>query len=186
MTQDNLLWSDVLGLLKDRMSKPAFETWFKETKAMIEGNNWIIITPNEFSRDWLESRYLSEIKEAIYSTTKEEANVAVIVENQSVGVSQLDVKIESILTQIEFLTQNEKVKILSLIKDKFTKEIISSKPQCGEQNTENSNYDEPNRISNLEKEVKQLKDELTGLHTEIRLLKKILANQNSGDTQEQG
>lgn len=76
MTQDNHLWNNVLDLLHDRMSTPSFETWLKPTKAKIKGNRWLLFAPNEFSRDWLESRYLFEIKEAIYSITKEAPDVA--------------------------------------------------------------------------------------------------------------
>ncbi len=71
MTQGIFLWNDVLDLLKDRMSRPSFDTWLKSTKARIDGDKWLIFAPNEFSRDWLESSYLSAIEEAIYTITKE-------------------------------------------------------------------------------------------------------------------
>ncbi|MCY8323202.1 chromosomal replication initiator protein DnaA, partial [Bacillus inaquosorum] len=52
------------------MSKPSFETWMKSTKAhSLQGDTLTITAPNEFARDWLESRYLHLIADTIYELT---------------------------------------------------------------------------------------------------------------------
>ncbi|MDI5787650.1 DnaA N-terminal domain-containing protein [Bacillus licheniformis] len=66
------------------MSKPSFETWMKSTKAhSLQGDTLIITAPNEFARDWLESRYLHLIADTIYDLTGEELSIKfVIPQNQ--------------------------------------------------------------------------------------------------------
>ena len=51
------LWEDVLRNIKGRISKPSYETWFKNTKAEIEGDVLTVFALNSFGKDWLESQY---------------------------------------------------------------------------------------------------------------------------------
>lgn len=118
MTQVSQLWNSVLNLLKDQMSRPSFDTWLKSTTARIEGDQWIIIAPNEFSRDWLESRYLSSIEEAIYSITKEIPNVTVITDSKIAENSLPNSSVDNILHQIQLLSSFQREKLFSIIKER--------------------------------------------------------------------
>ncbi|MBZ5752282.1 MULTISPECIES: chromosomal replication initiator protein DnaA [Metabacillus] len=70
------LWSKALAEIEKKISKPSFETWLKSTKAhSIKGDTLTIIAPNEFARDWLESRYLHLIADTIYQLTGEEFSI---------------------------------------------------------------------------------------------------------------
>ncbi|BAU26271.1 chromosomal replication initiator protein DnaA [Aneurinibacillus soli] len=61
------LWDTALAHIQKRISKPSFETWLKSTKATSLDDNTLLITaPNEFTRDWLESRYSDLILEILY------------------------------------------------------------------------------------------------------------------------
>ncbi|MFZ3132536.1 MAG: chromosomal replication initiator protein DnaA [Desulfosporosinus sp.] len=63
-----LLWQETLEKLKTELSKPSFETWFSSTRLfLIDDDTVIISVPNEFAKDWLESRYASLIRSAIQS-----------------------------------------------------------------------------------------------------------------------
>lgn len=74
------LWQKALSLLEHTLSKPSFETWFKATKPLsIEGNTLIVSVPNDFSRDWLESRYLGIIKETLSAITMTDMNVKLVI-----------------------------------------------------------------------------------------------------------
>ncbi|MDQ0233188.1 chromosomal replication initiator protein DnaA [Metabacillus malikii] len=74
------LWSKALDIIEKKISKPSFETWLKSTKAhSIKGDTLTIIAPNEFARDWLESRYLHLISDTVYQLTGEEFAVKVII-----------------------------------------------------------------------------------------------------------
>ncbi|KGX85678.1 chromosomal replication initiator protein DnaA [Pontibacillus litoralis] len=70
MENINELWKSTLTNIEEKISKPSFETWLKSTKAdsLVE-DTLIIVAPNEFARDWLESRYATLISETLYEVT---------------------------------------------------------------------------------------------------------------------
>ena len=73
------LWNRVLGEIEKKISKPSFETWLKSTKAhSLRGDTLVIVAPNEFARDWLDSRYSRLIAETIYDITGEELAIKFI------------------------------------------------------------------------------------------------------------
>jgi len=62
------LWQETLEKLKTELSKPSFETWFSSTRlSLIDGDTIVISVPNEFAKDWLESRYAPLIRSSIQS-----------------------------------------------------------------------------------------------------------------------
>lgn len=72
----SLIWEETLKTIKSKISKPSFDTWLKSTEAVSMENNQIIVqAPNEFSRDWLESRYVELIKDALFQVTQTEYEV---------------------------------------------------------------------------------------------------------------
>lgn len=79
------LWSKALGEIEKKLSKPSFETWLKSTKAhSLQGDTLTITAPNDFARDWLESRYLNLIAETIYDLTGEGLSIRFIIpQNQA-------------------------------------------------------------------------------------------------------
>ncbi|MGG3639914.1 chromosomal replication initiator protein DnaA [Bacillus gobiensis] len=78
------LWNKALEKIEGKLSKPSFETWMKSTKAhSLQGDTMIITAPNEFARDWLNSRYLGLVAETIFDLTGEELAIKfVIPQNQ--------------------------------------------------------------------------------------------------------
>ncbi|MFB1051706.1 chromosomal replication initiator protein DnaA [Paraliobacillus sp. JSM ZJ581] len=64
------LWTSTLAKIKEKVSKPSYDTWLKNTSANnITEDTIIISAPNEFARDWLESRYTSLISDALFEVT---------------------------------------------------------------------------------------------------------------------
>lgn len=60
------LWRQTLDKLESELSKPSFETWLSSTELLeIKGDTLIISVPNEFAKDWLESKYAPLIRSAI-------------------------------------------------------------------------------------------------------------------------
>jgi chromosomal replication initiator protein len=78
------LWNKALEKIEGKLSKPSFETWMKSTKAhSLQKDTLIITAPNEFARDWLNSRYLGLVAETIFDLTGEELAIKfVIPQNQ--------------------------------------------------------------------------------------------------------
>lgn len=62
-------WMQVLYLISQRISKPSFDTWLKDTTAEIKDDVVIIKTKNEFQADWLEERYKPIFLETIKEVT---------------------------------------------------------------------------------------------------------------------
>lgn len=64
------LWARTLDALQDKISKPSFETWLKSTEAIDFQNDMLVISaPNEFAREWLESRYADLVRDALKEVT---------------------------------------------------------------------------------------------------------------------
>lgn len=70
------LWQKALLIMEKQVSKPSFETWLKSTKPLHFENNTIIIeVPNDFAKDWLESRYYDLIKGSLEEILKHEVGL---------------------------------------------------------------------------------------------------------------
>jgi chromosomal replication initiator protein len=75
-----LLWQETLEKLKTELSKPSFETWFSSTRLhLIDGDTIVISVPNEFAKDWLESRYAPLVRSSIQSIIGHSINLSFIV-----------------------------------------------------------------------------------------------------------
>jgi len=72
-------WQKTLDILKSELSKPSFETWLKTTKVVTRYDNTLVVAvPNEFAKDWLESRYVTLIKNSLHQVTGEELELEFI------------------------------------------------------------------------------------------------------------
>ena len=74
MNMNETVWNQVLEKMASNLTKPSFETWIKPTSLhnVDEVNNILTIySINEFSRDWIESRYQSLFEETIFEITNQ-------------------------------------------------------------------------------------------------------------------
>lgn len=77
----NDIWNKVLEQLKIQLTKPTFEMFFKNTKALNEEDHLLSISvPSEFVKDWLQTKYSSLIISSIISITGKEIDVEYIVQ----------------------------------------------------------------------------------------------------------
>lgn len=108
MENVNELWSQALDVMQKKVSKPSYDTWLKATNAhSLQGNQLVITAPNEFARDWLESRYLELISETIYDITGSKLDVKFIIpHNQQLDDLDLDLAFQK-TKQAEQQQQNE-------------------------------------------------------------------------------
>lgn len=71
-------WSAVLDCFEKQLSRQAYETWIKRTrlKAVDEVSGTLTIeAPNDFSREWLESKYSSLFKGILFDLTGRDYHV---------------------------------------------------------------------------------------------------------------
>jgi transcriptional regulator with XRE-family HTH domain len=59
------IWKSTLEIIKDKISKPSFDTWFAHTKGVLEDKSLIITGINQFATEWLYRRYSSLIRKAV-------------------------------------------------------------------------------------------------------------------------
>lgn len=73
------LWAQTLNEIQKSVSKPSFETWLKATEAIeLKDDILVIAVPNNFSRDWLESRYANIIRQKLKAVTNKSIGVKFI------------------------------------------------------------------------------------------------------------
>ncbi|MBU5268179.1 chromosomal replication initiator protein DnaA [Virgibacillus proomii] len=76
------IWVATLERIEEKISKPSFDTWLKNTKAeAIKNNTLIISAPNEFARDWLENQYTKLISDILTEITGSEIIAKFIIPN---------------------------------------------------------------------------------------------------------
>ncbi|SHH73977.1 MULTISPECIES: chromosomal replication initiator protein DnaA [Virgibacillus] len=74
------VWTAALEKIEEKISKPSFDTWLKNTKAESLDNNTLIVSaPNEFARDWLENQYTRLISEILTEITGAEIEAKFII-----------------------------------------------------------------------------------------------------------
>ncbi|WP_442602508.1 chromosomal replication initiator protein DnaA [Paenibacillus sp. KN14-4R] len=65
-------WHHILTIIQTKVSKPSFDTWLKSTKSNFADHTVTVYAPNNFAREWLESRYHKLISSAITEYTGKE------------------------------------------------------------------------------------------------------------------
>ncbi|MFZ3103040.1 MAG: chromosomal replication initiator protein DnaA [Desulfitobacteriaceae bacterium] len=76
----NSLWKETLYKLESELSQPSFETWLSSTKLLqINGDTLIISVPNEFAKDWLESRYSPLIRSVVKTIMGQSKNLKFVI-----------------------------------------------------------------------------------------------------------
>jgi chromosomal replication initiator protein len=95
------LWSRVLAEIEKKISKPSFETWLKSTKAFsLKNDTLTIIAPNEFARDWLESKYSSLIMDTVLEITGAELEIKFILPQNH--IEEIEMNIPAVKEKVKY------------------------------------------------------------------------------------
>lgn len=79
------LWNDILNKMKEKISKPSFETWLKHTEARdLKDDVFFVSVPNEFTKNWLDQRYTQVINSLLYEVTGAKLQVKFIIPDDQV------------------------------------------------------------------------------------------------------
>ncbi|MHB9095229.1 MAG: chromosomal replication initiator protein DnaA [Eubacteriales bacterium] len=78
------IWQKALEIMEKQISKPSFETWLKSAKPFqFQNHTMTIEVPNDFAKDWLESRYYDLIKDSLEEVVNHEISLSFILPNLS-------------------------------------------------------------------------------------------------------
>lgn len=77
------IWQNILKQLEKELSRPSFDTWLKTTELYsFDGFCLTIAVPNEFARDWLESRYFDNIKRQACQVLNQDVSLKFVIAGQ--------------------------------------------------------------------------------------------------------
>lgn len=112
------LWSSTLLVIKEKVSKPSFDTWLKNTKAdRITDDTLIVSAPNEFARDWLENRYTDLISDAIFEVTGAKLKTKFIIPETQRNVEE---SIQTAQKAIKITDNANQESSKTMLNDKYT------------------------------------------------------------------
>jgi len=64
--QLDVIWSQTLEIIKGELNTPTFRTWFESTAPVgMDSGSLVVSAPNDFARDWLETRYSTLVGSAL-------------------------------------------------------------------------------------------------------------------------
>ncbi len=116
------LWQNTLEMIKEKVSKPSYDTWLKNTLIdQIQEDTVIISAPNEFTRDWLESKYTKIVKEVLYELTGADLSVKFIIPESAeiLNAEETQTKKKAIIS-----SQGNHTSPKSMLNDKYTFETF--------------------------------------------------------------
>ncbi len=116
------LWRNTLELIKDKVSKPSYDTWLKNTSVdQLKEDTVIISAPNEFTRDWLESRYTTIIADALYELTGAKLAVKFVIPESTDDTTE---EFTQMKKKKSVPTQSNETSPKSMLNDKYTFETF--------------------------------------------------------------
>ena len=73
------IWDRVLSLMEQTMTKTTISTWFSDAEPVaLEENRFILCIPTDFKKEIVESRYLPDIKKALYDLFSADLDVVIL------------------------------------------------------------------------------------------------------------
>src|SRR5690625_1430521 len=90
------LWASALKHIEEKISKPSFDTWLKNTKAKsLQENTLTITAPNEFAKDWLQERYTQLIRDILIEVTGANLDIKFVIPEEEKTTKTNPVKEQS-------------------------------------------------------------------------------------------
>lgn len=88
--QLEIIWGQALKIIKKQLNNATYKAWFENTSPVhIDSDSVTISAPNSFAKEWLESRYISLIADALFQVVGEEMHLKVVVdEEEQLSINQ--------------------------------------------------------------------------------------------------
>ena len=83
------IWNKTLVIIKTELTEVSFNTWLKTLEPVaIQNNNFVLLVPNKFNKEILETRYLGLIANAIKQITSREYELEFILPENTHALEQ--------------------------------------------------------------------------------------------------
>ena len=77
------IWERVLSLMQQTMTETTISTWFSDAEPVaLDENRFILYVPTDFKREIVVSRYLGDIKKALYDLFSADLEVVILNEEE--------------------------------------------------------------------------------------------------------
>lgn len=94
------VWHKALKQLSSRYSTAQYETWIAPIVPNVDDNKLILTCPNEFAKDWIESRYKKDIIETVKSIEPSVEGIIIQIGGKKNNDFDMD-KYQELITQIQ-------------------------------------------------------------------------------------
>ncbi|MFC3773222.1 helix-turn-helix domain-containing protein [Paenibacillus sp. GCM10012303] len=64
------IWEGARDIIKRQISKPSYDTWIRNLRALFENGSIVIVSANRFQNEWLKTRYSKMIRIALEQVTE--------------------------------------------------------------------------------------------------------------------
>ncbi len=79
----NIIWQQTLQEIEKQINKPSYETWIKPIKPLaIQDNVFFISVPNDFSKNFIETRYIGLINSVLKTKTNLTYSVKLVIDTE--------------------------------------------------------------------------------------------------------
>ena len=122
----NEIWQLTLTELSKDLNKPSFETWFNLTRPVSLENNCLVIeVPNDFTKEWFETRYRDQIVKALNRVATDEHRVSFVIASEFQDTGNKESLEEAIDHSTDFISsfkpeQEKKNKFVSSFNPRYT------------------------------------------------------------------
>ena len=92
MSQEiSAIWTDVLKVLEDELSRPSFDAWLKTSAPVVVADDAVEVpVPHDFARDWLETRYAAMLSETMSAMVGRDVTVRFVAREGSTTEENAD------------------------------------------------------------------------------------------------
>lgn len=80
LNQLNLVWDEVLTIMSTELAQRSFDAWLKNSRPVrLEGNTLYVEFPNEFTKDWVEARYVNPLHKTLRQVVNRDWDIKFII-----------------------------------------------------------------------------------------------------------
>ncbi|NLY38645.1 MAG: chromosomal replication initiator protein DnaA [Firmicutes bacterium] len=114
------IWQSTLSEISKELTKPSFETWLRSTRPVSVNNGCLVIeVPNDFTKEWFETRYRDLIKKTLKKITLKDYDICFTIATDLLP-EELEVNFEIQNLESSPKKENRSINALSSFNPRYT------------------------------------------------------------------